>query len=125
LTKEQLMPIRTRILAAVVALSLNFAPGAAQDPPALQTARGVVVKAEKDALTVKPRDAAGKFLPDLRLKLTGTSRVTTLSPQNRGGKTVLAQKDTDAASLQPKQSVAVIYAAAGADAVLLSAVVQP
>jgi hypothetical protein len=118
------MPIRTRILAAVVALSLGVALSAAQEPPALQTARGVVVKVDKDALTVKPRDAAGKFLPDLRLKLTGTSRVTTLSPQARGGKTVLAQKDTDAGSLQPKQTVAVIYATAGGDAVLLSAVAQ-
>lgn len=117
------MPIRARTLAAVVVVSLSLALAAAQEPPALQTARGVVSKVEKDALTVKPRDAAGKFLPDLRLKITGTSRVTTLTPQSRAGKTVLAQKDTDAASLQPKQAIAVIYAAAGTDSVLLSAVV--
>jgi hypothetical protein len=119
------MPIRTRTLAAVVALSLSLALAAAQEPPALQTARGAVVKVEKEALTVKPRDAAGKFLPDLRLRLTGTSRVTTLGVQERGGKTVLSQKDTNASALQPKQTVAVIYAAAGTDLVLLSAVVQP
>ncbi len=118
------MPSRTRPLAAL-ALLAAAALAVAQEPPTLLTARGVVARVDKETLTVRPRDAAGKFQPELRLKLTGTSRVTTLSPQTRGKKAVFTQKDTDPGALQPNQPVAVIYATSGADSVLLTAVVSP
>ena len=60
----------------------------------------------------------------LALKVTGTSRVTTLSTQNRAGKVVLMQKDTEVKSLEPKQIIAVIYAGEKDEAILLSAVVE-
>src|SRR5438105_4567288 len=98
---------------------------AAADTPSLSTAQGTVDKVEKDSLTLKPRGPDGKFQKAITLKLTGTSKVTTLAPQTRGGKLILSQKDTDAKDLQPGQAVAVIYASVKEDAVLLSAVVQP
>jgi hypothetical protein len=79
---------------------------------------------DKDVLTLKVRGADGKFGKSLALKLTGTSRVTTLSTQNRAGKVVLTQKDTEVKSLEPKQNIAVIYSGEKDEAVLLSAVVE-
>ena len=94
--------------------------------PTLAVAHGVVDKAEKDTLTVKPRSADGRFQKAITLKLTGTSKVTVLTPQNRGGKVVLTQRDADAKDLAAGQTIAVIYTEAGKDgAVVLSAVVQP
>ena len=60
------------------------------------------------------------------LKLTGTSKVSTLTFQMRGGKMVPVQKDTDAKDLTAGQMISVIYATAkGEDPVLLSGVVEP
>jgi hypothetical protein len=99
------------------------APCPAADPaPALLTAHGTVEKVEKDTLTVKPRGADGKFGKSLVLHLTGTSKLATPAPQSRDGKTVMAQKDTEAKDLKPDQPIAVIYT--GSDnPILLSAVV--
>jgi hypothetical protein len=118
--------------------ALAFAPAAAtQDKKAaperakpaelsLSVAQGVVDKADKDSLTVKPRAANGQFQKTVTLHITGTSKVTQLTPQMRSGKTVLTQRDADAKDLTAGQAVAVIYADAGADGpVLLSAVAQP
>src|SRR5581483_6602780 len=116
-------------VAAVVVLGPS-APGPSQDKkagdgPALAVAQGVVDKADKDALTVRPRGADGKFQKAVALKLTGTSRLTVLAPQKRGDKLVLTQRDADPKELAAGQPVAVIYADAGKDGlVLLSAVVQ-
>jgi hypothetical protein len=95
------------------------------DEPSLAVAHGVVDKADKEALTVKPRGADGKFQKTIVLKVTGTSKVTVLTPQKRGDKTVLTQRDAEAKDLATGQHVAVIYAEAGKEGmVLLSAVVQ-
>jgi hypothetical protein len=96
----------------------------AADAPTLQTAHGTIDSVEKDSLTLKVRGADGKFAKPLLLKLTGTSRITTLTPQSRAGKTVLTQKDTEAKSLEPKQVIAVIYSVESEDNVLLAAVVE-
>src|SRR5882757_4545244 len=66
---------------------------------ALGAARGTMVKLEKDNLTIKPRGADGRFEKELTLQVTGTSRVTQLSFQNRGGKIVAVQQDTQPKSL--------------------------
>jgi hypothetical protein len=117
-------------LAAVVLVTL--APLAeSQDKkgatePTLAVAQGVVDKADKDTLMIKPRSADGRFQKAIALKLTGTSKVTVLTPQDRKGKVVLTQRDADAKDLTAGQTIAVIYTEAGKDgAVLLSAVVQP
>jgi hypothetical protein len=81
-----------------------------------------VEKVEKVTLTVKPRGADGKFGKSLVLHLTGTSKVTTLTPQTREGKAVMTQKETDAKDLKADQAIGVIYSA-GENPVLLSAVV--
>jgi hypothetical protein len=115
--------------AAVLLLGLGSA-GSSQDKKggdelSLAVAQGVVDKADKESLSVKPRGADGKFQKTITLKLTGTSKVTVLSPQKRGDKLVLTQRDADPKELTAGQTVAVIYTDAGKDGhVLLSAVVQ-
>lgn len=115
-----------RMLALTAVLCLA-APSPGQEAPTLAVAYGTIEKADKETLTVKPRAAGGQFQKTLVLKLTGTSRVAVLTPQKRGDKLVLTQRDADAKDLTPGQPVAVIYApSAGKDGpVLLSAVVQP
>ena len=99
---------------------------AADDLPALLTATGVVDKADKESLTVKPRGADGKFQKTIVLKVTGTSKVAVLAPQKRGDKVVLTQREVDAKDLVTGQPVAVVYAEAGKDGtVLLTAVAHP
>ena len=124
-----------RHLAACVSFALLIAPAgpaAGQEKkgagaePTLAAASGVVDKADKDTLVVKPRDAGGRFQKAVALKITGTSKVTMLSPQKRGDKTVLTQREAGAADLATGQAVAVIYAEGGPDGpVLLSAVAHP
>ena len=117
--------VRLLIPCAILLLLAAFsAPPVDDQAPRLQVAQGMVDKAEKESLTLKPRGADGKFQKSIVLKITGTSRVTTLSPQTRDGKQVLTQRDTELRDLQPNQAIAVIYAE-GEDPVLLSAVVEP
>jgi hypothetical protein len=97
---------------------------AADETLALQTAQGVVEKVEKDTLTVKPRAKDGRFEKTLTLKLTGTSKVSTLSMQTRGNSAVFVQKDTDPKALQAGQPITLVYATGKEGDVLLSAVVQ-
>ncbi len=91
--------------------------------PTIASAHGVIEKAEKDSLTVQPREAGGQFGKKLVLKVTGTSKVATVSMEKRAGKTVPVQRDTDAGSLEAGQPIVVIFVA-GAEPVLLSAVAQ-
>ena len=105
-------------------------PKSAPTPPAaaaatLATAHGVVDKAARDSLTVKPRGADGRFGSDLALQVTGTTRVTSVTMQTRAGKLVPVQQDADVKDLKPQQAVAVIYTPTAAGPVLLSAVVLP
>jgi hypothetical protein len=110
---------------ALVVLVLLAARAPAADPPPLLTAQGGVEKVDKDTLTVRPRGPDGKFGKSLVLKITGTSKVTTLLPQMRKGSLVVTQKDTEVKDLQPKQSIALVYTMVKNSAVLLAAVVQP
>src|SRR5262249_38727984 len=96
----------------------------AADPPSLAVAEGKVQKTGKDSLMIQPRGPDGKFGKAISLKLTGTSKVTTISTQERAGKPVLVQRDTEVKDLQANQAIAVIYASAKDGNVLLSAVAQ-
>jgi len=117
----------------VIASVLWLAPAAiSQDKkdktaePSLSVAHGVVEKADKESVTVKPRAANGQFQKAVTLRVTGTSKVSVLSPQTRAGKVVFAQRDAEAKDLAAGQVIAVIYAEAGKEGpVLLSAVAEP
>jgi hypothetical protein len=104
----------------LLAISLALAGGNAVT---LATAAGSVEKAEKDALTLQPRGADGKFGKRLVLKLTGSSKLTVVSQEKRGGKLVPVQREVEAADLAAGQLIAVIYTG-GAEPILLSGVVQ-
>ena len=117
--------MRFQSLAVAVLLFLVSVVLAA-DPVPLATAEGKVTKADKDSVTIQPRDSSGKFGKALTLKITGTSKITTLTTRTIDKKLVMVQKETDAKDLMPGQHIAVIYAEPkGQESVLLSAVVQP
>ena len=67
----------------------------------------------------------GRFGTNLVLRVTGTSKLTTLAPQKRGRRVVVTQRDTDLKELQRNQAIAVVYITAGKDSVLLAGVAQP
>jgi hypothetical protein len=110
---------------ALVACFLLAAGTAAQEAPALITVSGLVDKTDKDSLTIRPRGPDGKFGKSLVLKVTGTSKLTTLSQRKAGGKVTLVQRDTDLKDLQKNQAIGAIYATGADGAVLLAAVLQP
>jgi hypothetical protein len=116
---------RTRFGIAVVVGLLLVWGAVAQEQPQLTTAHGMVDKADKEGVSIRTRGADGKFGKSVMLKVTGTTKITTVTAQTRAGKTVLVQKDTDVKDLQPKQAITVIYATIKEGPVLLAAVVQP
>jgi hypothetical protein len=116
---------RCRLGLAVVVLVLLGAQAPTSDPPPLLTASGAVDKVDNDTLTLKQRGPDGRFGKNLVLKVTGTSKVTTLLPQTRKGSLVLTQRDTEVKDLQPKQSIAMVYTLMNDSPVLLTAVAQP
>jgi hypothetical protein len=114
----------TRVMLASGAFLLLLVAAFAQSVPVV-TAHGKVQKADKETLTFQPRDDSGKFGKAVTLKITGTSRITTLVPQTKDKKQVMTQRDTDAKDLVAGQLISVIYATPkGQDPVLLAAVVQ-
>jgi hypothetical protein len=104
---------------------LALAAAAAAANPPLRTATGTVKKVTANVLFVNPRGPDGRFQDTLVLKLSGSTKVYTLAAQLRGGKPILVQKETDPRTLQPDQTIAVIYAVTQEDLLLLSAVVHP
>lgn len=109
-----------------VALGLIFFTGIAARAaePVLAAASGVVGKATANVLIVHPRGSDGRFGQSITLKTRGTSGVTVVSTEKRGGKATLVQRTMAVHDLQAKQPVAVIYAALGDENVLLSAVAE-
>src|SRR5947209_17511153 len=115
---------RARIFLAVLTWLVLAAVGLGADtPPDLTAARGVIDKVEKESITVRPRGADGKFEKSVTLRLTGTSKLSTLTTRGQKDKAVFVQRDTEPKDLQPKQVIAVIYADGPYGQVLLSAVV--
>jgi hypothetical protein len=123
--RKELVMLRSRILLVGVAFLLLAASTIAAEPLPLLMAHGTVDKVAKNSLTLRSRDAEGKFGKNLTLKLTGTSKITTLTSQTRDGKLVLVQREAEPADLQPRQVIAVIYTTVKEGSVLLTAVVQP
>jgi hypothetical protein len=118
--------LKPRVIAVVLSLLVLVAQGiAADDQPTLLIAKGIIDKIDKETIMVRPRGADGKFEKALVLKITGTSKISTLTTQKRGGKVVNVQRDTEVKDLQPKQGIAIIYTTGSAGTVLLAAVAQP
>lgn len=116
--------IRRRIVVVFVTL-FWVGTALAADPLPLASAQGTVDKGDKESLTIRPRGPDGRFAKSITLRLTGTSRITTLGSQMRSGKVVVVQRDTDAKDLQSGQTIMVIYTTIKEGPVLLTAVVQP
>ena len=117
--------VRFVLLGVVMVLTAGLAWAGGDSGPQLLTAHGTVDKVGKGSLTIQTRTAAGQFGKKLMLKITGTSKITTLTQQKRAGKLVMVQNEAAATDLAEKQAVAVIYAEAKGGPVLLSAVVLP
>lgn len=88
-------------LSMVLILLVSSGPLISQDKkpttePHLLSATGAVDKADKDTLTIKPRGSDGKFQKAITLKITGTSKVSILTPQKRADRVVLTQRDAEA-----------------------------
>ena len=113
------------VLATLVSFLLVGLVLAGDTPVPLATAHGQVEKVDKNSLTIQPRGPGGKFQKSLVLKLTGTSRVSTVTFQKRAGKMVPVQKDVDAKDLLPNQQIAVIYTPEKTGGIILTAVAQP
>jgi hypothetical protein len=115
-----------RIAIVVWALAALLIAGAAlAGGLTLSTATGMVAKAGPDSVTIRPRDADGRFGKNLVLTVTGTSKVSLVSQEKRAGKMVFVQRDISAKDLEEKQNVTIIYATGGKGPVLLSAVAVP
>src|SRR6266853_893088 len=99
-----------RALCAVLWGCLFLTAAVRAEPPALLTASGLVEKADKDSLTIRPRGPDGRFGKSMTLKVTGTSRVTILTEQKRGGKLTVVQREVETKELQKNQTVAIIFA---------------
>lgn len=104
-------------------LLLLLGVAVAADLP-IHMAQGTVEKVDKDSVTIQPR-VDGKFGKNVVLRLTETSKVTTLSARETGGKQIVVQKSTDPKDLRPKQAIAVTYTTTKEGNILLSAVAQP
>ena len=92
------------------------------DSPDFETAIGTVEKFDKESVTIKLSDKSKKTI---ELKITGTSNFALFAPQVRSGKTVITQRKAEATDLAKGQFVAVIYAEADKEYVLLNAVLKP
>jgi hypothetical protein len=119
------MPRLRIVLVLLTTLLLVGFTFAGDTTPPLLTATGTVDKVEKDMVTIRPRGPGGKFEKNIVLKVTGTSEVTTLATQKRGGKVVVVQKKTEVKDLQANQTIAVIYTTGASGSILLTAVVLP
>jgi hypothetical protein len=113
-----------RCVAVAVTGLLLWGAAFAEEAPLL-VATGVIDKVSKTSLAVQPRGAGGKFEKAIVLRVTGTSKVATLIPQMRSGKTAFTQRETDAKDLTARQTIAVTYTTVKGENVLLSAVVHP
>ena len=113
------------VLAALVLAAAGVAWAA--DPPALKvdTADGMVAKVGKDTLEIRTRGPDGRFGKAVTFKVTGTTKLTTVTAAERAGKAVATQRDADLRDLKPNQPIAIIYTKVGESPVLLAGVAQP
>ena len=119
------MKCRRVVLAALVLAAAGVAWAA--DPPALKvdTADGMVAKVGKDTLEIRTRGPDGRFGKAVTFKVTGTTKLTTVTAAERAGKAVATQRDADLKDLKPNQPIAIIYTKVGDNPVLLAGVAQP
>jgi hypothetical protein len=92
------------------------------DSTDFDAAVGTVEKFDKESVTITLADKPKK---SIELKITGTSNFTLFSPPVRSGKTVITQRKAEATDLAKGQYIAIIYAEADKEYVLLNAVWKP
>ena len=110
-------------LVSITAVTLLVLGSLAQaDSSDLDTALGTVEKFDKESVTITLSDKPKK---SIELKITGTSNFTLFAPQVRSGKTIITQRKAEASDLNKGQPIAVIYAGADKENVLLNAVLKP
>ena len=110
-------------LASFIAITFLLVGSLAQaDSPGFDTAVGTVEKFDKHAVTISLADKSKK---SIEFKITGTSNFSLFAPQVRSDKTIITQRKAEAADLTKGQFVAIIYAEADKEYVLLSAVMKP
>ncbi len=119
------MKCRRMVLAALVLAVAGVAWAADEPTLKVETADGKVSKVGKDTLAIQTRGADGRFGKAVTFKVTGTTKLTTVTAQKRAGKEVATQRDTDLKDLQPNQPIAIIYTKVGESPVLLAGVAQP
>src|SRR5262245_61237006 len=118
---ESLMMRRSLLLVLPALLVLA---GFARAAEPLVAAEGVVEKVGQGTITVQPRGPGGRFGKAVLLRVTGTTNLSTVSIQKRGGKEVVVQRELSPKDLKAKQAVAVIYTTVKDGNVLLAAVVH-
>jgi hypothetical protein len=123
--QEKLMLRRRLVCTLLVCVCAAGLALAGDGAVTLATAHGTVEKVEKAHITILPRGPGGKFQSALKLRLTGTSNLSIVTAEKRGGKTVPVQRALDVKDLRPKQAIAVIYTPEKTGGVLLAGVAQP
>jgi hypothetical protein len=125
-----------RVLAGASSVGLFLlvlsVPGRAADDLPLLTAKGKVEKVDKkdDETTISVAPTGGKVIV---LRVTGTTKFSSVSSRETGDKVVVVQRQIEAPDLKANQAIAITYTTIKEKIkdktrdvnVLLSAVVQP
>ena len=111
-----------KLYSLIAVTIILFGSHAHADSTDFDTAVGTVEKFDKESVTITLADKPKK---SIELKITGTSNFTLFSPQVRSGKTVITQRKAEATDLAKGQYIAIIYAEADKEYVLLNAVLKP
>ena len=106
----------------IVATLLAIGSPVQAELPDFVTAVGIVEQFNKESVTITLADNRQK---SFNLKITGTSNFSIYAPQVRAGKTIITQRKAEAIDLAKGQTIAVIYAEADKEYVLLNAVMKP
>ena len=114
-----------RLFALAAWLTLLGTCLAGEPTLSILTAPGTVERVGRDSLSLRARGPEGRFSKSLTLKLTGTSKLSTVTAERRGRQKVPVQRDAERQDLRPNQPIAVIYVQGPTGPVLLAAVVQP
>ena len=114
--------MNTKLYSLILAMIFAFGSLARAEPSDFVTAVGTVDKFDKESVTITLTDKSKKSFD---LRITGTSHFSLFAPQLRAGKTVITQRKAEAIDLAKGQPIAVIFAEADKEYILLNAVMKP
>lgn len=115
-------PMSSKLCSLIVITLLCASSLVQADSPGFDTAVGTVDKIDKHSVTITLSDKSKK---SIEFKITGTSNFSLFAPQVRSDKTIITQRKAEATDLTKGQFVAIIYAEADKEYVVLSAVMKP